>query len=414
MDEIRVGMVGTGFAADFHTRCYQTVTGVSARVVAVTSQREERRRQFAKRFDVPEVYDSLAAMLSAGTVDVVDLCVPTYVHGEYIVQAAQAGKHVIVEKPLTGYTDELGVSDELIGHTVPRQRMMDWVLEQCRMIEDAIDDAGIKLMYAENWVYAPALQKARRLIESSGGAVLRLIAEESHNGSHASYAKFWRLAGGGSLLRTGSHPVGGALYLKRAEGLARDGKPIRPRHVVAEVANLTDNPVYQAHVVAEVANLTDNPVYQAEDPKFLNVDLEDCEDWGSMLITFEDGSVAQVTSSDVVLGGIYNHVQVFTSRGRIECNMNPNNQVVAYGPSEEALGDEYLAEKISTRAGWNFASPDEHWASGYPHEIQDFCECIANDREPLSGWDLARDTVAAIYAAYVSAEEGRRVEVPLD
>ncbi len=397
MDEIRVGMVGTGFAADFHTRCYQTVTGVSARVVAVTSQREERRRQFAKRFDVPEVYDSLAAMLSADSVDVVDLCVPTYVHGEYIVEAARAGKHVIVEKPLTGYTDELGMSDKLIGHTVPRQHMMDWVLEQCRMIEDAIDDAGIKLMYAENWIYAPALQKARRLIEASGGAVLRLVAEESHNGSHAGYAKYWRLAGGGSLLRTGSHPVGGALYLKRAEGLARDGKPIRPKHVVAEVANLTDN-----------------PVYQAEDPKFLNVDLADCEDWGSILITFEDGSVAQVTSSDVVLGGIYNHVQVFTSRGRIECNMNPNNQVVAYGPSEDAFGDEYLAEKISTRAGWNFASPDEHWASGYPQEIQDFCECIANDREPLSGWDLARDTVAAIYAAYVSAEEGRRVEVPLD
>ena len=73
-----------------------------------------------------------------------------------------------------------------------------------------------------------------------------------------------------------------------------------------------------------------------------------------------------------------------------------------------------LAEKISTRAGWNFASPDEHWASGYQHEMQDFCECIAQDREPLSGWTLARDVVAVIYAAYVSAEEGRRVEVPLD
>lgn len=396
MDEIRVGMVGTGFAADFHTRCFGQVTGLQARVVAVTSKQEEHRQAFAERFGIPGVYATLDEMLDAEELDVVDLCVPTYVHGQYIVQAAQAGRHVIVEKPLTGYTGEVGVDDELIGNTVPRQHMMDWVLEQCRMIEDAITDAGIKLMYAENWVYAPALQKARRLIEASRGVVLRMVAEESHNGSHASYAKYWRLAGGGSLLRTGSHPVGGVLYLKQAEGLARDGKPIRPRTVVAEVGRLTDN-----------------PVYQAEDTKYLNVDLADCEDWGTALITFEDGSVAQVSSSDVVLGGIYNHVQIFTSQGRIECNMNPNNQVMAYGPSENAFGDEYLAEKISTRAGWNFASPDEHWASGYQHELQDFCECVAYDRAPLSGWTLARDVVAVIYAAYVSAQEGRRVEVPL-
>jgi predicted dehydrogenase len=87
---------------------------------------------------------------------------------------------------------------------------------------------------------------------------------------------------------------------------------------------------------------------------------------------------------------------------------------MVYGPSEDAFGDEYLAEKLSTRAGWNFASPDEHWASGYHQEIQDFAECVAFGREPLSGWTLARDVVAVIYAAYVSAEEGRRVEVPLD
>jgi predicted dehydrogenase len=89
--------------------------------------------------------------------------------------------------------------------------------------------------------------------------------------------------------------------------------------------------------------------------------------------------------------------------------------VMVYGPGEDAFGDEYIAEKLSTRAGWNFASPDEHWASGYPQEIQDFAECVADEqRQPLSGWTLARDVMAVIYAAYVSAEEGRRVEVPLD
>lgn len=398
MDEIRVGMVGAGFAADFHVEAFARVRGINARVVAVTAPREERRVEFAQRHAISGVYGSLAEMLDSEQIDVVDLCVPTYVHAEYIVQAASAGKHVIVEKPLTGYTGELGQpEDELIGDTIPKARMMDWVLDQCRYVQMEIEHAGVRVMYAENWVYAPALQKARRLVEAGAGTVMRMVAEESHSGSHASYAKYWRLAGGGSLLRTGSHPVGGVLYLKQAEGLARDGRPIRPKSVVAETARLLEM-----------------DSFRAEGERYLTGDLADCEDFGSALITFEDGSVASVTSSDVVLGGIYNYVKLFCSQGRIECNLNPNDQCVVYGPSADAFGDEYLAEKLSTRAGWNFASPDEHWASGYHQEMQDFAECVAFGREPLSGWTLARDVVAVIYAAYVSAEEGRRVEVPLD
>jgi len=397
MEEVRVGMVGAGFAADFHARCYAEVSGSRARIVAVTSARQQSREAFAAKHNIPSVHASLPDLLAGEEVDLIDLCVPTNMHAEYILQAARAGKHVMVEKPLTGYCGEPDTpEDELIGETVPRQQMMNTVTAECAGIEQAIRDAGVTLMYAENWVYAPALQKARRLIEAGGGTILRMVAEESHSGSHASYAKYWRLAGGGALLRTGSHPIGGVLYLKQAEGMARDGRPIRPKSIVAEVGNLTR---------------IDS--FVAEEQEYLETGLADCEDWGAAIITFEDGSVAEVASSDVALGGIYNRLQVFCSQGRIECNLNPNNQCVAYGPSEAAFGDEYLAEKISTRAGWSFPSPDEHWASGYPQEIQDFVECVAEGRQPLSGWLLARDVVAVIYAAYVSAEEGRRVEVPL-
>ncbi|MBD3292518.1 MAG: gfo/Idh/MocA family oxidoreductase [Armatimonadia bacterium] len=397
MEKIRVGMVGAGFAADFHTEAFREVRGVEVEIVAVTSQREKSRHEFAEKHGIGSVYEDMCTMLAEeDDLDVVDLCVPTYVHAEYIVQAAQAGLDVIVEKPLTGYCGEVGQDEEdLIGDTVPKSRMMEWVLNQCEYIEMELEHSQSTLMYAENWVYAPSVQKARRLIESGSGPVMRMVAEESHSGSHASYAKYWSRAGGGSLLRTGSHPVGGVLYLKQAEGTARDGAPIRPKSVMADVGRLMDMEAYSKGESA------------------LTGDLADCEDWGSILITFEDGSVAQVSSSDVVLGGIYNYVKIFCSRGRIECNLNPNDQVMVYGPGEDSFGDEYIAEKLSSRAGWNFASPDEHWASGYPQEIQDFAECVAHDGEPLSGWMLARDVVAVIYAAYVSAEEGRRVEVPL-
>lgn len=408
MSEIRVGMIGAGFAAEFHTEAFKEVKGCDARVVAVVSTRPESREAFARKYDIPGVYATVEEMLEKADVDVLDACVPTNMHGPVTLLAAQAGKHVIVEKPFTGYTRELWERTAsgsetpptdgempLLGDFVPRQEMLDGVMRQCDEVEAALAAAGVKFMYAENWVYAPAIQKARRLIAAGGGTVLRIVAEESHPGSHASYAKYWALAGGGSLLRTGSHPIGGTLYIKQAEGLARDGRPIRPKHVVAETGFLT-----------RIESFVKEP------RKYLKTGLADCEDWGSAFITFDDGSVATVCSSDVVLGGIYNRMQVFLSNGRIEANLNPTDAVLAYGPGDESFGEEYLAEKISTRQGWNFASPDEHWASGYHQEIQDFVDCMVSDREPLAGWMLARDVTAVIFAAYVSAAEGRRVDVP--
>lgn len=395
MQRVRIGMVGTGFAASFHADAARRVVGMQAEVVAVTSGRYENAERFAAEHHVSRTYRQYDEMLADEGVDVVDLCVPTNIHLPMALKAVRAGKHVIVEKPLTGYTAAAGhAGDELIGDTVPRRRMFERTLADMQEFEDALHSAGMRFMYAENWVYAPAVAKARELLTAGGGTVMRVQAEESHSGSHASYASHWVLAGGGSLLRTGSHPMGGALHIKQYEGLRRQGRPIRP-----------------VSVVGEVAFLTKMESFLKEEPKYLGHNLVDCEDWGAALITFEDGSVAEVVSSDVVLGGIYNRMQLFCSNGRIQCNMNPNDQVLAYGPGDESFGDEYLAEKISTRRGWSFASPDEHWASGYHQEMQDFIEAIAEDREPLSGWMLARDVVAVTYAAYVSAEEGRRVQM---
>jgi predicted dehydrogenase len=95
----------------------------------------------------------------------------------------------------------------------------------------------------------------------------------------------------------------------------------------------------------------------------------------------------------------------------VTANVNPNTACVAYAPEAAIFGDEYITEKIETKAGWTFPSPDEDWVTGYPQELQDFVEAVANDREPLSGAQLARDVVAVVFAGYQSAAEGRRVLV---
>jgi predicted dehydrogenase len=222
-----------------------------------------------------------------------------------------------------------------------------------------------------------------------------MVGEESHSGTHAVANKHWETGGGGSLVGKGCHPLGAALYLKADEGRRQHGRPVRP-----------------VSVLADVAMLADTAAYRATTPGFLRtVDGADVEDWGSLLLTFEDGTVAQITGSDVVLGGIRNQLAIYAARSAILCSINPVDAVQAYAPDASVFGDEYIVEKVETKAGWSFPQPDEDWMTGYPQEMQDFVEAVAEGREPLSGGALARDVTAVIYGAYLSAAEGRRVDL---
>ena len=383
---VRIGVVGAGFVAHLHAEAYRQVRDVDVELRWVTAARPERSQAFAEAFGVERVAPDLEAILQDPEVDAVDLCVPNYLHASLGVQVAGAGKHVIVEKPLTGFFGPA---------STPRPEMLRTALASADELIRACEAAGVRLCYAENWVYAPAVQKGRRLLAASGGPILRLIAEESHSGTHAAANKRWATSGGGSLLCKGCHPLGAALYLKADEGVRLGGVPVRP-----------------VAVSAEVAHLADTPTFRRSSPTYLRiVEGADVEDWGSMLVTFDDGTVAQITASDVVLGGVRNQVAIFGAKAVAFCNMNPNDAVQAYAPDPTVFASEYIVEKIETKAGWTFPQPNEDWNNGYPAEMQDFVECIAFGREPLSGARLARDVTAVCYAGYLSAAEGRRVDV---
>ncbi len=105
------------------------------------------------------------------------------------------------------------------------------------------------------------------------------------------------------------------------------------------------------------------------------------------------------------------HDVAYLTSGLVQANITPDTAVVAYAPEGRAWGDEYLTEKVETRAGWQFPSPEEDWMRGYPQEPEDFVAAITERREPLSGGALARDVVEVIYAGYLSAETGRRVDL---
>jgi predicted dehydrogenase len=383
---VGVGLVGAGFVARLHAEAYHHVRGAEVDLVAVTSARRERAENFAREFGVGRAVADFPAVLADRAVDVVDLCVPSQLHASMAIEAARAGKHVIVEKPLTGFFGDVAT---------PRAEMLRHVVASADAVLAACAKAGVRLCYAENWVYAPPIQKARRLLTAAGGPILRLVGEESHGGTHAPVNKRWETGGGGSLIGKACHPLGAALYLKADEGMRLHGRPIRP-----------------VSVSAETANLADTATFRAATPRYLNtVDGSNVEDWGSMLIGFDDGTVAQISAADTVLGGIRNQMIAYGAKAVVICNINPNDTVRAYAPDASVFGAEYLVEKLETKAGWSTPQPDEDWTSGYPQEIEDFVEAVADKREPLSGGALARDVTAVIYGAYLSAAEGRRVDL---
>jgi predicted dehydrogenase len=392
MEKVRLGMIGSQLAANLHLKNLSKLRGLKVDIVAVASQSMKNARAFAKKFNIPHYYDDYRRILERPDIDIVDLCIPTDLHEEFSIQAAEAGKHIICEKPLTGYFGKER-EEEQIGLAVPKESMLKEALKGCDRVIQAVRKNRVEFMYAENWIYAPSLTKLKNLMKVSGGTILEIRAEQGHSGSQAKYSRRWKTSGGGALMRLGSHPVGGVLHLKYYEGMLKYGRPTRPKSVMAEVG-------YHTKIES----------FKKEKKKYVVSEWEDVEDWGVMIINFEDNSNATVFASDTVLGGVRNILNVYLSNAVVYVNINPHDVLEVYAPESHIFGEEYIAEKLETKAGWNFPSPDDDWMKGFPQELEDFIDAILLDKEPVSGIDLARDVVETIYAAYASAEKGKRIE----
>jgi predicted dehydrogenase len=387
---IRVGIVGAQFSARFHWEGLTRVYGVPVEVVGVTSKTAASRDAFARNKGIRS-FATFEDLCDA--VDVVDLCSPPSSHEQLAVRALKRGKHVIVEKPFTGYYGA-DVS-EFRGNIFPKEQMLREAMASCDRILAAAKESGKTVCYAENWIYAPAIQKEREILVKSGAQILWIVGEESHSGSHSSYYGSWKFSGGGSLVGKGCHPLSAALYLKRVEGEARDGVPIRPLTASARTHELTRLKTYR-------------------DEGFLRTAYEDVEDFVQIHIKFSDGTVADIFSTELVLGGVHNWLEVVCNNHRTRCNLSPVNSLETFNAREDLLKDVYVTEKIGTKQGWSNPATDEDWHHGYPQEFQDFMESIFKGREPISTAELARDTIATLYTGYLSAQRsGAEVDIPI-
>jgi predicted dehydrogenase len=385
--KIRVGLAGCGFVAELHMYAYRRVYGVDVEVRAVAA-RGDHVVDFARRHGIATACRSFAELIADREIDVIDICTPPNLHASMIVDAMRAGKHVICEKPFAGYFGRDG-DKAPIGTHVPKAKMYERVLEEMDKTVAAVKAAGKLFMYAEDWVYAPAIAKTAEILKATKDKILFMKGDESHSGSHAAHAAQWAMTGGGSLIRMGCHPLSAVLYLKQVEARAR-----------AES-------IHVASVTCDVGNVAS--CLKSEERTYIKANPVDVEDWGTLTLTFSDGTKATIFSGDMIMGGVRNLIETYTSGGSLFANITPNNHMMSYQTSEEKLASVYITEKVDRKTGWQYVCLEEEWTRGYLQEIQDFMECAATGREPLSGLALAYETIKVNYAGYRAADEGRRV-----
>ena len=140
MAKIRIGLAGCGFVSELHMYAYRRVYGVDVEVKAVAA-RGDHVVDFARRHHIPTAYRSFRDLIADRELDVIDICTPPNLHASMIVDAMQAGKHVICEKPFAGYFGQDG-DREPIGKHVPKALMYERVLEEMESTRTAIGRPG--------------------------------------------------------------------------------------------------------------------------------------------------------------------------------------------------------------------------------------------------------------------------------
>ena len=387
---LRAGIIGSGFAAKFHYDALQRVFSTKVDIVGAYSVSAENLLKFTEPRKL-KAFNNLDELIE--NTDVTHVCTPPVTHEPIVVAALQKNKHVIVEKPFTGYFGD--GSEAFNGDTFSKEKGLEHSLESIKRMLDAEKQSGGKIMYAENWVYAPAIQKERELLQKTGAQILWMHGEESHSGSHSLTYGQWKFSGGGSMIGKGCHPLSAAIYLKHAEGRARSENPIRPKSISA-----------RTHAITRMRGF--------KNEGYLRTTYKDTEDFAMLHVVFEDGTIADLFASELVLGGVHNWIEVNTTNHRTICNINPNTAMQAYTPSEKYFEEVYVVEKTETKQGWSSISPDEGWFAGYQHEMDAFYRSAAFGDPIESNSSLASDVIATIYAGYVSAErKGAEVEITI-
>src|SRR5436309_1380273 len=160
MAPVGVGIIGSQFVSAIPAQALRADPHAEARAVA--SPTPGHAEVFAERFSIPRHLTDYKEMLAMREIDLVVVGAPNDLHCPITLEAAAAGKHVVVEKPLC-----LNLAEA------------DRMIEACRK-------AKVKLMYAEELCFTPKYVRLKQLLDAGALGVPTLVNQsEKHNGPHA-------------------------------------------------------------------------------------------------------------------------------------------------------------------------------------------------------------------------------------
>jgi predicted dehydrogenase len=347
VERARVTLIGAGFAADIHAESYRRFVP-GADVVAVCSRDEDRARVFAHKHGIPRWFTDLDEAITHSSCDIVDICIPNHLHAAAVLAAANAGKHVIVEKPLCLTLEE---ADRVIG---------------------ACQAQKVKLMYAEELCFAPKYERVRNLVcQGAVGTVYYLRQSEKHSGPHSDWFYDVNQSGGGALMDMGCH---GFAWLRWILGG-------RPKAL---------------------------SVYATMQAGLIHGSRTACEENSVSIVEFEGGVIGVVENSWAKHGGMDDRIEVAGSEGVISADLFMGNSALTYS----AKGYDYAMEKAGSTQGWTFSTFEEAFNQGYPQELEHFVACVRDDKPPAVTGEDGRAVLEMLYAAYHSARTGQKVPLP--
>jgi predicted dehydrogenase len=180
--KINVGLIGSQFISSIHAEALEACT--AATIFAVASPTPGNAQRFAQARGIPHHETDYRKILEMPEIDLVVIGAPNDVHCQLTLDAAAAGKHVVLEKPMCL---NLAQADAMI---------------------DACRRANVKLMYAEELCFAPKYVRLKQLLDAGALGHPTLIKQsEKHDGPHAPH--FWDVdrSGGGVTMDMGCHAI---------------------------------------------------------------------------------------------------------------------------------------------------------------------------------------------------------------
>ena len=266
MEKVRVGVIGSAFVSSLHAEAFRDVP--EAELVAACSSNKEHVEDFAHKWKIPSAVTDYRKIMDRSDVDVVVVGIPNDLHREVVVAAAEAGKHIILEKP--------------IAHT----------LEDADAMIAACKQHKVKLMYAETICFSPKYTRAKNLVDEQAiGQLYMAKQSEKHSGPHSDWFYDVSRSGGGALMDMGCHGIEWTRWVY--------GKP--------EVKSVT------AHCQL---------VYHKGRTQG--------DDNSLVIIEFENGGIAVVEDGWARHGGMDDRVELLGTEGVIHCDLLRGSAMETY------------------------------------------------------------------------------------